>query len=119
MLKKLILIVSLALLFGGCSSQDMGKTEYFKQGLSFLKSGNSSGAILSFKHAIEQDENYFEARYQLALAYISQNKYDSAEKELKKALMLNPSFNEASATGLPQPSPRLASAGMPLRSSSE
>ena len=95
MLKKLALIISLAVLISGCSNQNLSKTEHFKKGLSFLENGNPNGAILSFKSAIEKDENYFEARYQLALAYISQNKYESAEKELKKALMLNPSFSEA------------------------
>jgi putative PEP-CTERM system TPR-repeat lipoprotein len=73
----------------------MNKREFYRNGLEFLEKGNSRGAIIAFKRAIEKDQNFFEARYQLALSYIMNNKYDSAQKELFKVLRLNPSFNDA------------------------
>lgn len=94
-MRKTLTLIAFFIFIAGCSSQDLSKKEYFEQGRSFRDSGNSNGAILAFKNAIEKDQNYFEARYQLALAYISQNKFESAEKELKKVLRLNPYFNEA------------------------
>ena len=88
----IVLIVFFAI---GCSSQDLSKQEYYKKGIEFLNGGNSDGSIIAFKKAIEMDQNFFEARYQLASAYLLSNKYESAERELRKALRLNPSLNEA------------------------
>jgi putative PEP-CTERM system TPR-repeat lipoprotein len=82
-------------IIAGCSNRDLDKQEYYERGMKFLDNGNPNGAIIAFKKAIERDQNYFEARYQLALAYILKGKYESAEKELNKVLRLNPSFNEA------------------------
>ncbi len=81
-------------LFTGCINKNMNKQEYYNNGLEFLEKENARGAMIAFKKAIEIDHNYFEARYQLALAYIIQKKYDSAEKELFKVLRLNPSLND-------------------------
>ena len=88
----IVLIVFFAI---GCSSQDLSKQEYYEKGIEFLNGGNSNGSIVAFKKAIEMDQNFFEARYQLASAYILSKKYESAERELRIALRLNPSLNEA------------------------
>ncbi len=89
------LIIFFFVLITGCSNQNLSKQEYYKSGLEFLEKGNPGGAVIAFKRAIEKDQNFFEARYQLALSYILQNKYESAQKELFKVLRLNPSFNDA------------------------
>lgn len=95
-MRKLInYLFLITFMIAGCSNHNLSKQQYYERGVSFLESGNSNGAIISFKKAIENDQSYFEARYQLALAYISLGKYESAEKELLKVLRLNPSFNEA------------------------
>ena len=80
------------IIVSGCADKSLDKQEYFEKGINFLESGNHNGAIIAFKKAIEQDQSYFEARYQLALAYIARGKYESAERELLKVLRLNPSF---------------------------
>ncbi len=87
-------IILFSVLITGCSSQNMNKQEYYRSGLKFLEKGNPRGAIIAFKRAIEKDQNFFEARYQLALSYILQNKHGLAQKELFKVLRLNPSFND-------------------------
>ena len=92
--KNLILIFALIISAIGCAN-NQGKTQYYDKGVGFFESGNSNGAIIAFKKAIEADPNYFEARYQLAQVYIQQAKYESAERELQKVLKLNPSFNDA------------------------
>ena len=89
------LIVFIVIFAVGCSSQDLSKQEYYEKGIEFLNGGNSNGSIIAFKKAIEMDQNFFEARYQLASAYLLSNKFESAERELRKALRLNPSLNEA------------------------
>jgi putative PEP-CTERM system TPR-repeat lipoprotein len=88
-------ILFLILLICGCSNQGLSKKDYYEKGIDFLKGGNPNGAVIAFKKAVEKDMNYFEARFQLALAYIGLNKYEKAEKELLKVLRLNPSFEEA------------------------
>ena len=85
MRKRAYTFFVLVILIIGCSSQDLSKKDYYEKGREFLKNGNSNGAIVAFKKAIEKDQSYFEARFQLALAYILQNKYEKAEKELQKA----------------------------------
>jgi len=78
----------------GCN-EDISKQQYYENGIKYLQKGNSNGAVISFKKAIEKDQNYFEARYQLGSAYMLQEKYDLAEWEFLKVLRLNPSFHDA------------------------
>jgi len=80
-------------LAAGCN-KDLSKQQYYDKGVKFLESGNANGAIIAFKKAIENDQNYFEARYKLGLAYLAQGKFESAEKELLKVSKLNPSYND-------------------------
>jgi Tfp pilus assembly protein PilF len=93
-LRKLLTGCILLVLFGAGCSEGLNKKQYYENGVEFLKNGNLNGAVLAFKKAIENDESYFEARYQLGLAYIAQEKYGSAERELLKVLKLNPSYDE-------------------------
>jgi tetratricopeptide (TPR) repeat protein len=59
---------------------DKNKLLYYLYGYLEQKSGNSERAELAYKKALELDENYFEALYQLGLTYIS-----SANKQLSKS----------------------------------
>jgi putative PEP-CTERM system TPR-repeat lipoprotein len=93
--KTILLIVLSVAVFSGCNNKVLSKQQYYEKGVKYLQNGNSSGATIAFKKAIEKDQNYFEARYQLGLAYILQRKYDLAEREFLKVLRLNPSFNDA------------------------
>jgi putative PEP-CTERM system TPR-repeat lipoprotein len=85
-----IIIIMLALLIGtaGCG----GKTseELYAEGIKLLREGKSGGAIVLFKNALEKNQNYLEARHQLAKAYLSEKKYELAEKEFQKVRRLNP-----------------------------
>ncbi len=93
MRKVLAGFILLVLIGAGCS-EGLNKKQYYAHGVELLKKGNLNGAVFAFKKAIENDEGYFEARYQLGLAYLAQKKYESAEKELLKVLRLNPSYDE-------------------------
>ena len=93
--KIMCFIVLLVFLISGCGSSDLSGRQYYEQGIDFLAGGNPNGAIIAFKKAIEKDNNYHEARYQLARAYILRGKYDSAERELRRVLQAKPSFSEA------------------------
>lgn len=70
------------------------KEELYDEAVKELEKGNANGAIVLLKSAVEKDQNYFDARYQLAKAYMKAGKFDQAEKELQKALRQNPSKPE-------------------------
>ena len=76
------------LLIYGCSGDS--KEKLFGKGVAEIKNGNANGAIVYLKGALEADENYLDARQQLAIAYIDAGKIEPAERELQKVLQKNP-----------------------------
>ena len=86
---KIIIMLSMIIINSGCT----GKTsdELYTGGVKLLREGNSNGAIVLFRNALEKDQNHLESRYQLAKAYASEGKYELAEKEFQKVKRLNPS----------------------------
>jgi putative PEP-CTERM system TPR-repeat lipoprotein len=86
--RKIIAILTVLFLLAGCGKKT--KEELLNDGLKLMKEDKPSGAIVLFKNALEMDQNYFEARYQLARAYAAAGKYGQAEKEFQKVLRLNP-----------------------------
>jgi len=86
--KKILIMLTIILFNFGCT----GKTseELYVDGVKLLREGNSNGAIVLFRNALEKDQNHINARYQLARAYVSEGKYEQAEKEFQKVKRLNP-----------------------------
>lgn len=76
----------------GCGGKS--KDELYAEGNKQLKEGNPGGAIVLFKNALEKDQNFQEARVQLAAAYMAVGKFEQAEKEFLKLLKQNPSRAE-------------------------
>jgi putative PEP-CTERM system TPR-repeat lipoprotein len=91
-MKKIILILLIMLASAGCSSKS--KEELYSEGLKQMNAANPSGAVVLFKNALEKDENYLDARFQLAMAYAKLGKKEQAEKEFLKVLRQNPSRDE-------------------------
>jgi putative PEP-CTERM system TPR-repeat lipoprotein len=85
------LVVSAAFLFG-CT--DYTKEELLTRGVKMLDN-NPDGAVVLFKNALEKDQNYLDARLQLAKAYVATGKPESAERELKKVLRQTPASRDA------------------------
>ena len=81
------------LLLGGCKART--KEDLLKEGVKRLNAGDAAGAIVLLKNSLEKDQNYFDARRQLAKAYLAAGKYEQAEKECRKVLMMNPSKSDA------------------------
>jgi len=86
--KRIGLILALVIATSGCA----GKTseELYSEGFKLLQEGKSGGAIVYFKNALEKNQNYLDARYQLAKAYVAEKRYELAEKEFQKVKLLNP-----------------------------
>ena len=76
----------LALSLVACS----GKTaeEYIQQAQVFVEQGDNRAAIVELKNAVQQSPRLASARFELGKIYIAENDFDSAEKELSKALDL-------------------------------
>jgi putative PEP-CTERM system TPR-repeat lipoprotein len=88
--------LAVALLFaGGCTDRYKTKEALFKEGMTRLETNDPGSAIIFFKNALERDQNYFDARFQLARAYSVVGKYDAAEKEFQKVLRQRPASREA------------------------
>lgn len=86
--------IILALLIGISACTGKTSEDLYSDGIKLLQEGKSGGAIVLFKNALEKNQNYLEARYQLARAYMSIKKYELAEKELQKVKLLNPNQPE-------------------------
>jgi len=91
-MKKTILALILLITLSACVGKS--KEELYAEGLKQLEASNPSGAVVLFKNALEKDENYLDARYQLAKSYAKLGKLEQAEKEFNKVLKLNPSRDE-------------------------
>lgn len=91
-MKKLFWVLIIMCISSACGSKS--KEELFEEGLKQLNSANANGAVVLFKNALEKDENYLDARFQLAKAYIQSGKREQAEKEFLKVLKQNPSRDD-------------------------
>ncbi len=94
MRRTMILILAVFSLVAGCSDKYKTKDDLLKEGLKVMSANNPGGAIALFKKALEKDENFFEARFQLAKAYREVGKLDSAENELLKVVRQNPASKD-------------------------
>jgi tetratricopeptide (TPR) repeat protein len=89
------LLIAFLLLFGGCTDRNKTKEQLVNEGAKLVQQKDPRGAIILFRNALEKDQNYFEARFQLAKAYIAVGNFGAAEKELQKVRRQNPSSREA------------------------
>ena len=88
MIKLLSVFLTIWFLVAGCSGGT--KEELFAEGMQQINTNKPGNAIIYFKNALEKDQNYFDARFQLAKAYSAIGKLDAAEKELQKARRQRP-----------------------------
>ena len=94
LLQRVFAVLVMALLIFGCNNQP--KEDLLRSGVELLGLGNTRGAIVYFKNALDKDPNYLEARYHLADAYLRSGRFVLAENEFRKVFQQNPSFPELS-----------------------
>lgn len=87
---KILSIILIVLSLYACSEKT--KYQMLKDGVALKSNGNYYGAIVLFKNALERDENFYEARYELADTYLSLQKFEKAEMEFKKVRLQDPSY---------------------------
>ncbi len=90
-IKSIIVIpvVFLCLLLTGCSSPDEKKERHYLKALEYIKQEQPKAAILELRNAIQIDEKYADARYQLGLLYLEENDARNAFQELVRAANLD------------------------------
>ncbi|MBF7071878.1 PEP-CTERM system TPR-repeat protein PrsT [Glaciecola sp. MH2013] len=79
---------SLALVFAlsGCAKKTT--EDHLEAAADFSQEGNYNAAVVELKNAIQLAPDMATARYELGKAYLLQNKFEAAEKELNKSLEL-------------------------------
>ncbi|MEA5115745.1 MAG: XrtA/PEP-CTERM system TPR-repeat protein PrsT [Geobacteraceae bacterium] len=90
MYRSLIILILLVACLAACKAKT--KEELYSEGVDKIKQGNPGGAIVLLKNALEKDQNYLDARYQLAVAYMGAGKYEQAEKEFQKIVRQRPAY---------------------------
>jgi len=88
--RSLVILLVLIACLAACKAKT--KEELYAEGLEQIKQGNPGGAIVLLKNALDKDQNYLDARYQLAVAYMNAGKHDQAEKEFQKILRQRPAY---------------------------
>lgn len=83
-LKKALSVSLVALTLMACSEKT--SLEYMTEAKTLLEQNNTSEAVIELKKAIKQDPKMADARFLLGKVYFDGHNYDSAEKELEKAL---------------------------------
>lgn len=62
--------------------------EYIQEAQTYVEQGDNRAAIVELKNAVQQNPNLASARFELGKIYIAEKEFDSAEKELSRALEL-------------------------------
>ena len=88
MYKRLLLIAIVMSLYA-CKAKT--GEELYTEGMRALQEGKTGSAIVLFKSALEKEQNNRDIRYRLAQAYVAVGKYETAEREYRKILLLEPS----------------------------
>jgi len=84
-----------ALIEGNLKVEKGNKLLYFLYGYLQQVNGNNSTAILAYNNALDTDQNYFDALYQLGLAYLTSANQTIAKNEADKAAQYNNLVNRA------------------------
>lgn len=97
--KSLLLLLLLLLLFPGIPAEaELSRREVrllFRSGTDALVARKLDEAILFYRNILDSGHNLPEARNNLALAYMQQEKLEQAEQELLQALQINPEYTDA------------------------
>lgn len=84
--KKASLALIVAIGLSACSQKT--PDEFLSEAKQLIEQGDNASAVVSLKNAIQLEPRNPESRFQLGNVYLAQNNFESAEKELSRALEL-------------------------------
>jgi putative PEP-CTERM system TPR-repeat lipoprotein len=82
-LKYALTVIVLGVL-SGCGEQS--SDEYINEAKQYVAQNDPQAAIIALKNAVQVEPKSAQARFELGLLYIQQKQFESAEKELNRAL---------------------------------
>ena len=86
----MVLIVAATALVGCSGGPNMRKQKYFESGNQYFDRGKYSEAAIQYRNAIQIDNSFIEAHYQLAQSYLRQGIWTEAYRELIRTTDLQP-----------------------------
>lgn len=92
---SLLYIVVICTMFLGVTVYAQSVESLMRSGNMLLKNGVYDQAVSKYRKVIARDPENFEARYNLAFAYLEWGRYSNAVKEFRKAININPRSAEA------------------------
>ena len=88
------LFLCTAIIFS-CASREEKRNSFLNKGLELYQAGEYDKAILEFKNAIQLDSEFPKSFFYLGKSYLRTDNPGSAEGVFRKALELDPDFEEA------------------------
>jgi tetratricopeptide (TPR) repeat protein len=82
-------ILFLCLMLVACSSPEDKKEKHYLKALEYIEQEENKAAILELRNALQVDENYAAARYQLGLLYLKEKDLQNAQHHLIRAADLD------------------------------
>jgi putative PEP-CTERM system TPR-repeat lipoprotein len=83
LLKYALTVVAIGVL-SGCGKQT--SDQYIQEAKQYVAENDPAAAIVALKNAVQLEPKLAQARFELGLLYIQQKQFESAEKELNRAL---------------------------------
>jgi len=92
----ILFVVALLVASSACSRDpNARKQKYFKSGQRYFQKGEYREAAIEFFNAIQIDQGYAEAHYQLAQSYLKVQQWSAAYQELARTVELQPENYQA------------------------
>ena len=83
-LSKITLAVGISLIISGCGEKNA--EDHYTDATAFVQSGDNTAAVVALKNAVQLSPNMAKARFELGKIQLSLYSFDSASKELARAL---------------------------------
>ena len=96
-LPLMIAAVLISLIIQGCGKKTEDAQTLIADARNYQEKGDNNAAIIQLKNALQSNPDNSEARYLLGTIYNKTGDFQSAEKELRKALSLGMSPGEGDA----------------------
>ncbi|MBT0585360.1 XrtA/PEP-CTERM system TPR-repeat protein PrsT [Alteromonas oceanisediminis] len=84
--RALALSIAVIVMLSACSKKT--SEEHIEAAQAYIEADDPKSAVVELKNAIQADPDAADARFELGKVYLSQNEFDSAEKELRRAMDL-------------------------------
>ena len=95
-INRLVLVLLAGALAAACSTDpEKEKVEYLESGQEYFQKGKYAEAGIQFRNAIQADQNYAEAHYQLARTFVRLGEWRGAYQELQITVELEPDHFDA------------------------